>query len=549
MKKDLRPYQRKCIDSLYAYWESADSGNGLIVIPTGGGKSLVMAALIKELCERWPGTRSLILSHVKELIQQDFDEIKTYWPEAPIGIFSAGIGRKDIQAQILVAGIQSIDKHAHRLIPPPEIVVVDECHLLPRNETTRYRKVLKTLKQMYPAMKCVGLTATAYRLDSGWLHIGKDAIFDQIVYDVPVQELIDQGYLCPVVPYGSNVKIDTSSVHHSGKEFVSGELEDAAMAGDITELAVRDMCERAKDRKKWLIFACGKKHAEQIKSCLDTHGINSAIITADTPKTERDELIDMYKNNSSLDPIRALININVLTTGFNVPAIDMIAMLRPTESCGLYVQSVGRGMRIASGKKDCLILDYAGNTIRHGPIDDVHPEAQWEGTGSGIPPVKECPQCWALVLASVRVCPYCGFEFPKVEIQIESTPAQAPLLKSQEPPAQPEELEVDNTEYRIHIKIGKPDSVCITYHCGLTDVREWISPESSNQFGNFYYRKFCEEIRLEYPYPPTARDLLQNILPQAKSIVTIKEGKWDKVKKREWIIRERINDINDDIPF
>jgi DNA repair protein RadD len=546
--KELRDYQRKCIDSLYEYWRGENPGHGLLVVPTGGGKSLVMAALIQEICERWPGTRLLLLTHVKELIQQDYDEIRAYWPDAPMGIFSAGIGRKELQAQILVAGIQSIDKHAHRLIPPPEIVLIDEADLIPRSESTRYRKVLKTLSQMYPDMKCIGLSATPYRLDSGWLHLGKDAIFDKIVYDVPVQELIDKGYLCPVVPYGSPVKIDIANVHHSGKEFLSYELEEAAMSGDITEQAVNDMVRRAADRKKWLIFACGKKHADQIKAQLDVHGINSAIITDSTPKKERDDIIDMYKNNSARDPIRALINVNILTTGFNAPAIDMIAMLRPTESCRLYVQSVGRGMRTYPGKENCLVLDYAGNTIRHGPIDAVHPEAQWEGDGSGLAPVKECPECFALVLAAVRVCPRCGFVFPKVEIQIESKPSEAPLLKSQVPPAEPEKLDVEYTEYRLHTKTGKPDSVCITYHCGLQDVREWICPESGGQLGQYFYGQFCKAIGIQYPYPPTARDFLQNILPQAKRIISVREGKWDKVKAREWTVRIE-NNVNDDIPF
>jgi DNA repair protein RadD len=543
----LRGYQRAAIDALYKYWQDTDEGNGLLVVPTGGGKSLVMAALIKEICDKWPGTRILVLSHVKELISQNHDELLEYWPEAPVGIFSAGIGRKEIQAQVLIAGIQSIDKHAHKLEPAPEIVIVDEAHLIPRSESTRYKKTLKTLEQMYPAMKCVGLSATPYRIDSGYLHLGKDAIFDRIVYEVQIQKLIDQGYLAPVVPYGSSVKIDTSAVHHSGREFIAGELEDAAMAGDITARAVADMVERARDRKKWLIFACGKLHAEQIRGELEKHDIRSEVITSETPKEARDRIIEEYKTDATLEPIRALININVLTTGFNAPSIDMIAMLRPTESCGLYVQSVGRGMRVAPGKKNCLVLDYAGNTVRHGPIDAVHPEAQWSGDGPGIAPVKECPECYALVLASVRVCPYCGYEFPKVEVQIEEKPSEAPLLKSQETPPEPEELQVDATEYRLHIKEGKPESVCVTYRCGLVDIREWVFPSASNQYGQFQYRKFCIGIGMEYPYPETARDFLQNILPQAKRILVEKKGKWDRVKAHEWILRE--NDTNDVVPF
>lgn len=544
--KTLRGYQRAAIDALYKYWQDTDEGNGLLVIPTGGGKSLVMAALIKEICDKWPGTRILVLAHVKELIQQNHDEILEYWPECPVGIFSAGIGRKELQAPVLVAGIQSIEKHTHKLDPAPQIVFVDEAQLIPRNESTRYKKALALLKMMYPSLRVVGFSATPYRLDSGWLHLGDDAIFDRIVYDVSVQDLIDQGYLSPIVPRSGTVTIDASRVNHSGREFVAGELEVAAMVGDTTDRAVMDMIERARDRKKWLIFACGVKHAEQIADRLRAHDITCAIITASTPKAERDRIIEEYRYDTGLEPIRALINIQVLTVGFNVPAIDMIALMRPTESCGLYVQSVGRGMRTALGKRDCLILDYAGNTIRHGPIDAVNPDRK-PGDGDGCPPGKECPECYALVLASVRACPYCGYEFPKVEVQIESKPSEAPLLKSQEPPPEPEELNVESTEYRLHIKEGKPESVCITYRCGMTDIREWVFPAASNQYGQFQYRKFCIGIGMDYPYPETARDFLQNILPQAKRILVEKKGKWDKVLAREWILRE--NDTEDVIPF
>lgn len=541
--KQLRPYQQECIDSLYKYWERPDAGNGLLVVPTGAGKSLIMAALIKDISTRWTGTRILVLAHVKELLQQNHDELLGHWPATPVGIFSAGIGRKELQAPILIAGIQSLAAHVHKMDPPPEIVLVDEAHLIPRSESTRYLSTLNTLKQMYPHLKVVGLSATPYRLDSGWLHIGDGAIFDAIVYDVPVQSLIDQGYLCHITTKAPPVKIDANGVRHSGKEYVAGELEKHVLDSGTTPATVADMVERARDRKKWLVFACGVKHALEIKQCLDQNQIDSAIITGETPKHERDELIEAFKGNS-LHPLRCLININVLTTGFNVPGVDFIALMRPTESVGLYVQMVGRGLRNAPGKSDCLIADYAGLTTTHGPIDDVDPDRK-PFHGDGVAPAKECPECQTIIHAAIRVCPVCGYEFPKNEIQINNRPAEAPILKSQ---VEPEEHEVNATYYDVHKKDGKKDSVKITYSTGINFVYEWVFPETSTQWGDFYYRKFCKEMGISEPYPRSAEAFIEcGDLRMATKVWTIPDGKFERVKRHEWgaLIKEYV----DSIPF
>ena len=542
--KELRDYQKQCIKALYDYWKAPGSGNGILVLPTGSGKSLILSAIIKDICTQWPGTRVLVLSHTKELLQQDHDEILGHWPECPLGIFSAGIGRKELASPVLVAGIQSIDKHVHKMYPPPEIVLIDEVHLVSTNDCTRYKKTLTTLKQMYPNLRVVGLSATPYRMDQGFLHHGENALFDQIVYDVPVQSLIDMGYLAPLVVKSSTVKIDVSSVKKSGGEFMLHELEAAAMKDDITRHAVNDMVERAKDRKKWLIFACGIKHGKEIEHALQANGISCAFVTGETPKNERDEIIDIYKNGGSFEDIRALITVGVLTTGFNVPAIDMIAMMRPTESCGLYIQSAGRGMRVHPGKINCLVLDYAGNTIRHGPIDAVDP-SRTPFDGDGVAPAKECPECQTIIHAAIRVCPVCGYEFPKSEIQIKTTPTEAPILKAQ---IEPEEIDVSYTEYSVHKKEGKKDSVRIIYSHGLGTISEWVFPEANTQWGNFYYRKFCKELGLSEPYPVDAESFIDRPdLRSAVKIWTVPEGKFDRVKRHEWggLIKEYM----DSIPF
>lgn len=189
----LRPYQRAAIDAIYDYF-TRKTGHPVIVIPTAGGKSLVMAAFIKEVLEQWPDQRILIVTHVRELISQNFAELMRTWPEAPAGIYSAGLGKRELGARILFAGIQSIHRKAYG-VQQADLVLVDEAHLIPRTADTTYRRFLNDLAVINPHLKIIGFTATPYRLDSGLLHRGDDALFTDIAYEVSVRELIDDGFL------------------------------------------------------------------------------------------------------------------------------------------------------------------------------------------------------------------------------------------------------------------------------------------------------------------------------------------------------------------
>jgi DNA repair protein RadD len=195
----LRPYQQAAIDALYGYF-SVHTGNPLVVMPTGTGKSVVIARFIREAITAYAETRVLVLTHVRELIRQNFLALMRARPEAPAGIYSAGLARRDIRAQLLFAGIQSIHRHAAK-VQRCDLVLIDEAHLLGRSDSLMYRSFLAALNQINARLlKVVGFTATPYRLDSGLLHEGKDRLFTDIAYDVPLLEMVQQGYLCPVVP-------------------------------------------------------------------------------------------------------------------------------------------------------------------------------------------------------------------------------------------------------------------------------------------------------------------------------------------------------------
>ena len=462
----LRPYQRGAIQGIYNYFHE-DTGNPLIVIPTAGGKSLVMASFVEGVLKAYPDQRILIVTHVRELIEQNYTELKKLWPQAPAGIYSAGLRQRDIHARILFAGIQSIHKRVYD-VQQCDLVLIDEAHLIPRSSNTIYRRFLADLGRLNPQMKVIGLTATPYRLDSGLLHEGDDAIFTDIAYEVSVRELIEQGYLAPLISKRMATHMDLTGVGSRGGDFIVKELEAALDKDAITQAAVDEIMAYGKDRKSWLIFCAGVDHAHHVRDAIRTRGVTCEAIIGDTPGTQREAIINDFKAGK----IQCLTNANVLTTGFNAPGVDLLAMLRPTKSAGLYVQIVGRGCRLAPGKADCLVLDFAGNIARHGPIDAVNPKRPMGGD-DGVAPTKACPACNSIVHASVRTCPDCGYGFPPPDLKIEPKASTLDVLSS----GKSEWVPVTRIAYARHEKPGKPPSLRVDYWSGLTQHSEWVCIE------------------------------------------------------------------------
>lgn len=461
----LRPYQQAAITSIYGYFQK-NKGNPLVVIPTAGGKSLVMAAFIEGVLKVWPEQRILIVTHVRELIAQNHAEMIGLWSEAPAGIYSAGLGKREAQARILFAGIQSIHRRAHE-VGHTDLVLIDEAHLIPGDTSTMYRRFLDGLARINPALKVIGLTATPFRLDSGMLHEGKNALFTDIAYEAPVRDLIDAGYLSPLVSKQPATRLDVSKVGTRAGDFIQRDLAAAVDKEAITRAAVSEIIEHGRDRKSWLAFCSGVEHARHVAEEFSRQGIICRTIFGDTPKDERDAIIAAFKRGE----IRALASMGVLTTGFNAPAVDLIALLRPTKSAGLYVQMVGRGTRLAPGKENCLVLDFAGNVRRHGPIDLVRPRRPGEA-GGGEAPTKVCPECDSIIALSAMECPDCGYVFPAREVKIAPTAATLPVLSPKM-----QWLPVHGVSYSRHDKLGGLPSLKVTYSCGLKSYSEWVCIE------------------------------------------------------------------------
>ena len=460
---DLRPYQRASLDALYASW-ARQEGPGLIVLPTGAGKSLVIAALVREMLDRAPRHRIVVVTHSRELIAQNHRELLALWPEAPAGIYSAGLGRRDAGAQVLFCGIQSIWNRT-RDLDAFDLVVVDEAHLIPRDAETRYGRFLAALRAERPDLRVVGLTATPYRLDSGRLDEGPGRLFEAIVYEANVGDLIHQGYLAPLISKATATTLDVTGVPRRGGDYIPSALEAAVNQDWITRAAVEEMVGYGQGRRAWLAFCAGVAHATAVRDAIRAEGHTCETLSGETPKRARDRIVRAFREGR----IRCLTSVGVLATGFNVPQVDLVALLRPTQSTGLYVQQVGRALRRAPDKADALILDYAGLVRMHGPVDIVTARSAAAIRGrEGEIRAKPCPGCGALIALNASTCEACWVE-PEADMGDPSHEASAddahPIL-SRPMPVRAESAwqAVAGWTFASRAGSGSAEDLAVTFH-------------------------------------------------------------------------------------
>ncbi len=477
----LRDYQQSAIDAVYAHLRERDD-NPLIVIPTGGGKTPVIASICSDAVEQWQG-RVLVLAHVKELLAQTVSKLDAVAPGLGVGVYSAGLGRRELTHAVTIAGIQSIWQRAGEL-GPVDLVIVDEAHLIPPDYGEgMYRAFLADAKLVNPLLRVIGLTATPFRMRTGMI-CAPDGILNHICYEVGVRSLIDRGFLAALKSKSGRVKVDTSQLALRCGEFVASEVEEVFDTDEIVERACAEIADETKTRASTLLFAAGIAHGRHIVSVLrERHGIECGWVDGNTSASERASCIDRFRSGE----LRYLANVNVLTTGFDAPNVDCVALLRPTASAGLYYQMVGRGFRVAPGKEDCLILDFGGNVMRHGPVDDLQLRARSLGTQAA--PMKECDSCHALVATATRKCPECGFAFPEPErTRHEARATTAEIIRTNE---LPQHLAVSEVRYCEHFKRDDeyaPPTLRVEYRISFTRwVREWLCIE--HPLGSFPRRK------------------------------------------------------------
>lgn len=496
----LRPYQQAAIDAVYAHLATSEA-NPCVVIPTGGGKTPVIATICRDTVTQWGG-RVLILAHVKELLEQSVDKLRTICPGIPVGIYSAGLKRRDTDEPVLVAGIQSVYRRPYDL-GRFDLILVDEAHLIPPDGEGMYLTFLQAMRVVNPQVRVIGLTATPFRLKDGPI-CAPGNILEQVCFEVGVKELIRDGYLSPLISKAGTVKVDTSRLHIRGGEFIADEVEALMDDEALVQAATSEIAELTRHRAATLIFCAGVQHARHVAAVLcERHGIAIEVVTGETPTAERDRIIAAFKTGE----LRYLANVNVLTTGFDAPQVDCVVLMRPTLSAGLYYQMVGRGFRLAPGKDDCLVLDYGGNVLRHGPVDQLALATQERGTGDGQAPAKECPECQAVVAAAFARCPHCGFTFPPPERQKHDPHAStAGVLSGQ---FNDSELAVRSVFYAVHTKRGAdertPRTLRVEYEVGWNRwIKEWICVEHSGFARSKAERWWLE--RSDLPCPGTAAE-------------------------------------------
>lgn len=414
----LRPYQQEAVDATINHFK-ASASSAVIVLPTGAGKSLVIAELAKIA-----NGKILVLTHVKELVEQNHQKYESYGLKA--GIFSAGLKRKEVQHAVTFASVQSVAPNLDSFKDTYSLLIIDECHRVaniqddiqseaqhpklekpiheepihnPKKKHNQYQKVIAALQTNNPKLKILGLTATPYRLDFGWIYryhyygffrSESTCPFEACIYELPLRYMIKNQFLTPP-------KMVNAATTHYDFSHLQATANGEYKANDINQLLTQyprvtkaicqQIVEQATDKQGVMVFAATVQHAQEIHHYLNqfADAKQVAIVTGDTHNRDRDVIITQFKAKT----IKYLINVSVLTTGFDAPHVDFIAILRPTESVSLYQQIVGRGLRLSPGKTECLVIDYAGNEfdLHYPEVGNIRPNK------NTVPVSVPCPLC------------------------------------------------------------------------------------------------------------------------------------------------------------
>ena len=466
-------------------------------------------------------------------------------------------------------------------------VLVHNCHLIAPEGDGMYRTFLADMKVINPHVRVIGLTATPFRLKGG-LICKPENILNEICYEAGLKEMIQQGYLSPLISRAGRAEANLANLHIRGGEFISDEVA-AAMDNDaLVTSACREIVELTRDRKSVLIFTASVDHCKHVAEKIQAFsGKECAIVTGDTSPAERAEIIARFKGEfipadlfgTPKPPLKFLANVNVLTCGFDAPNTDCVVMLRPTNSPGLLIQCAGRGTRLSpeTGKSSCLFLDYGGNILRHGPLDMIKVKEPGSGKG-GDAPAKKCPQCLALIHAGYTACPECGYVFPPKESndKMTRTASSAGVISGQ---VDYTDYEVLDVYYCVHEKRGAdpdaPKTMRVDYQVGFNEFKsEWVCPEHTGYARGKFEKWWHERAAFGCPMPGSAREAVslanEGLLaaPESITVKTIAGERFERVtgfrlKERPvmrepgedlevgetWTSPAPPDDLDDDIPF
>lgn len=540
-----RYYQTECVDAFLADAKKYKGENLLAALPTGTGKSVIIAMLAKEIADR--GGRCLVLARSKELLVQNNERYNQIDPAGlqRSGVYSAGLGMRQTSEQVTFAGVQSVYKRAAEL-GKVNAVIVDECHQLSFDPDSQYHQLLRGLREVNPNVRLFGLTATPFRCD-GVIHGSARSLFNRMSYVLPLSDMFDRGWLTRPVTLPSD-SVDMSGVKITAGDYNQSEAQSKFLAYWSQNQKTAEILATAnsKDRKSCIVFCSGVSHAELIFHELQQMGEDVCIVTGETLPLIREIHLEQFKAGKK----RWIINVDVLTTGFDATCIDYIVVARATQSAGLFSQIIGRGLRLHEGKKECFVTDFGDNINRMGPIDSPTYGEGFikEPSGEpGDPPRRCCPSCFEIFAAGKKICPKCGLELPEKEKVMVSTKAEI-TVKTTVHTVVHEDYKIwkgkETGEVDKDLKpIRKKDTLLVQYKlkvdedADVTNRKRWTRAYLCPEHTGYAREKFVEwwKARSNTHAPDTIDEALELILvgAVAKTLtVSIRpDGKWDRIVK------------------
>lgn len=420
---ELRPYQIEALNVLHSELQEKDVL--LLQAATGAGKTMIVCRMINRYFYDHPGRSFLVLMHKRELVSQFLDTFinHTEIKKEDIGICCAGLGSWDTSKRVTIATVQTLINKMGEY-PGADLIVIDETHRVGHDYESQYQSIIATLRDYKPSHKVIGLTATAYRLNHGLIYGPKAKhpnFFPELTHRIKYAELRDHGYLMPLTGY---IAAENASVDLQGVELVSGEYhmgQAGRVMGRYVSAAVDAMELYAGEHKHIAVFACTINHAETLLDAFLKRGHSAVVVHSQLDSKTRKEALKRWQSGVA----RVAISINILTEGFDWPGLSCLIFCRPTKSPVVWVQAIGRVLRIAENKPKSLMIDLTGNALEFGmDIDDPKFKLQINDSGSGEVPTKTCRNifpdgkiCGEVVHAACRVCPACGYEWTQEEVE------------------------------------------------------------------------------------------------------------------------------------
>jgi len=492
-----RWYQTECAKAMLADVFEHTAIHPVGALPTGTGKSLTLCLLVDGILSRVPEANILVLSHDSKILEQDHEALTDYFLGFDICLHSAGLGFRE-KGKITVAGIQSIYKKASEF-QDVKFIIIDEAHKIPFTGFGQYRQFLRSIHAQY-----MGLTATPYRYGNELIYGEidytniKSPMFNRISYDATYgkkfNRLIDEGYLSPLIIEETKLKLDTKDIKIVNGDFSKTEMAHNFDRVDITNQAIAELLPWKDKYKKWMVFAIDTVHSDHIAETLNANGVSAVSIHSKSKTSDED--FHKFKTGK----VQVAVSVEKMTTGVNVPDIDLIAMLRPTRSPVIHVQTAGRGTRISpdTGKTHCAFFDFAGNTERLGPINDISVTVmeKKKKKRKGAPIYKTCENCGKKQHPAKRKCVECDHPFEFKE-SLTKKASNSKIIKSEIKTGK-HWLKVDDVLYSIHSRKGVPSSLKVEYECNGEKIDELI------KFSSKGFNRYLAENWIKHRAPKDA---------------------------------------------